>query len=70
MSPSPTRVALSIRCPVGLSGAFSVFTRAGCWKEVLCVDCVCSPVVIQPWWLFACQREGLTLGLMGCEDWL
>lgn len=60
------------RCPVGPNGTISLFTWPGRSTGVPCVVCLCSPVVVEPWWLLLCQWVGLTLRLTGCEDcpWL
>ena len=33
-------------------------------RYVSCIDCVCPLVIVKPWFLFVCQWERLTLGLI------
>lgn len=47
----------------------SLATWAKCFSCIPCMGCVCLPAVLEPWLLSACQWEGLTLEMIGCENW-
>ena len=63
MSPGISRMALCCRCPVGPSDTVSLVC-------VPCINSVYSAIIVEPYLLFACKQDGLTLGLRYCEDWL
>lgn len=69
ISPNLGRVALCSSCPLSPVSAVSLITWAGCSRIVPCVICVCSPVIVEPCLLLACQWVELTLRMTACENW-
>ena len=63
--PGVGRVALWSRCPLGPSGTVSPVIRA---VGIPQVGSGRPSVVGEPWLLLACQLEGITPGLISCED--
>ena len=63
------RVVLCSRCLVGPRGVVSLITCIRYFRNVPCVECVCSPVVVVFWLLLAHQWMWLIIRLMGYQTW-